>query len=88
MHRGHFSIMFYFGMYAIFGAIIGSFGTAFIHQRTGRDVTMGGIIGLVVGAVGGIFFLMILWLYLYYGSSGPVGRMYGPHRKVWYRWWE
>jgi uncharacterized membrane protein YeaQ/YmgE (transglycosylase-associated protein family) len=87
MHRGHFG-MFDYAIYAIFGAVIGSFGTAFIHERTGRDVTMGGIIGLVVGAIGGIFLLMLLWLYLYYGSSGPVGRMYGPRRKVWYRWWE
>jgi hypothetical protein len=59
-----------------------------MHQRTGRDVTMGGIIGLVVGAIGGIFFLMMLWLWLYYGSgSYPVGRVYNS-RKLWCKWWE
>lgn len=80
--------MLYFAMWTIFGAVIGSFGTAFLHERTGRDVTMGGIIGGLVGAVGGIFLLVLLWVWIYYGSSGPVGRVYGPRRKVWYRWWE
>ena len=49
---------------------------------------MGGILGGVIGAFGGIFFLLGLWIYIYYYSSGPVGRMYGTRRKVWYRWWE
>jgi hypothetical protein len=72
----------------IFWAVIGSFGTAYLHERTGRDVTMGGLIGALVGAVGNIFFLMILWVWLYYYAPSPVGRMYGTRRKVWYRWWE
>jgi hypothetical protein len=80
--------MFYFALWTIFWALVGSFGTAFIHQKTGRDVQMGGLIGAVVGAVGGIFLLMLLWVWLYYLSSAPVGRMYGPCRKVWYRWWD
>lgn len=81
--------MTYMLLWAAFWGIIGSFGTAFIHQRTGRDVQMGGLIGLVVGAVGSIFFLMILWVWLYYGSGGWSGpRMYGSPRRVWYRWWE
>jgi hypothetical protein len=80
--------MWYIIAWGAFWGIIGSFGTAYLHQRTGRDVTMGGLLGGVVGAVGGIFFLMCLWVYLYYYSSAPVGRMYGPRRKVWYRWWE
>lgn len=80
--------MFYYVLWVIGFAIIGSFGTAFIHERTGRDVTMGGIIGGVVGAVGGIFLLMLLWLWLYYGGYMPVGRVYGVRRKVWYRWWD
>ncbi len=80
--------MWYLFGWAIFGALIGSFGTAYIHERTGRDVTMGGIIGGLVGAVGGLFLLALLWVYLYYNASGPVGRIYGARRKVWYRWWE
>jgi hypothetical protein len=77
----------YIILWAIFWAIVGSFGTAYLHQRTGRDVQMGGLIGAVVGAIGQIFFLMILWVWLYYGSPGPVGRLHNP-RRVWYRWWE
>ncbi|MBZ0282357.1 MAG: hypothetical protein K8L97_16565 [Anaerolineae bacterium] len=80
--------MFYFAMWTIFWAVVGSFGTAFFHERTGRDVTMGGIIGGLVGAVGGIFLLALLWVWIYYGASRPVGRVYGPRRKLWYRWWE
>ncbi|MBI5666701.1 MAG: hypothetical protein HZC41_01725 [Chloroflexi bacterium] len=80
--------MFYFMAWTVLWALVGSFGTAFLHERTGRDVTMGGLIGLVIGAVGGIFFLACLWVWLYYYASPPVGRMYGRPRKVWYRWWE
>lgn len=80
--------MFYFMGWVLFGALVGSFGTAFIHERTGRDVTMGGLIGLLVGAVGGLFLLACLWVWLYYYASPPIGRMYGRPRKVWYRWWE
>ncbi|MBZ0286734.1 MAG: hypothetical protein K8I30_03900 [Anaerolineae bacterium] len=80
--------MWYIIAWGAFWAVVGSFGTAYLHERTGRDVTMGGLLGAVVGAVGGIFFLMCLWVYLYYYASAPVGRMYGPRRKVWYRWWD
>jgi hypothetical protein len=80
--------MMYYIAWAALWAVIGSFGTAYLHQRTGRDVTMGGIIGGVVGMLGVPFFLVGLWIYIYYYSSGPVGRMYGVRRKVWYRWWE
>ncbi len=79
--------MAYMLMWALFWGVIGSFGTAFIHERTGRDVQMGGIIGFVVGAIGSIFFLMILWVWLYYGSGWSGPRVYG-RRRVWYRWWE
>lgn len=80
--------MLYYGLWMIFWALVGSFGTAFLHERTGRDVTMGGLIGLVVGAAGGIFLLAMLWIWIYYGSSGFVPRMYSSRRKVWYRWWD
>jgi len=80
----------YVVLWAIFWAIVGSFGTAYLHERTGRDVQMGGLIGLVVGAIGQIFFLMVLWIWIYYGSAGGWGgaRMYGRPRRVWYRWWQ
>jgi hypothetical protein len=82
------SIMYYLIAWGIFWGIVGSLGTAFLHQQTGRDVRMGGIIGAAVGAIGGIFFLLGLWIYIYYFMPGPVGRMYGRHRRIWYRWWE
>ena len=80
--------MYYILAWALVWGLVGSFGTAFIHEKTGRDVTMGGLIGLVVGAVGGIFFLVVLWVWLYYGGGGAVGRIYGIPRKRWYRWWD
>ncbi len=73
----------------ILGALIGSFGTAYVHEHTGRDVQLGGLIGALVGAIGGLFILMLLWVWLLYGGgSMPVGRVYGPRRRVWYRWWD
>lgn len=81
--------MFYWAMWIIFGVVVGSFGTAFVHERTGRDVTMGGIIGAVVGGVGGIPLLALLWVWIYYMSpGGQIGRVYGVRRKAWYRWWD
>ena len=75
-------------VWSILGAVVGSFGTAYIHQRTGRDVTMGGILGMVIGAIGSFVFLAMFWAWLYYMSPGPVGRVYGPRCKEWYRWWD
>lgn len=80
--------MWYVAMWSLFGALVGSFGTAYVHQRTGRDVTMGGILGLLVGAVGSIFLLVMFWVWLYYSAPSPIGRVYGPRRKVWYHWWD
>jgi hypothetical protein len=69
-------------------ALLGAFGTAYLHERQGRDVTMGGLLGLLIGGVGGIFFLVLFWVWLYYDRGGftPVGRVYNP-RKRWYNWW-
>jgi hypothetical protein len=80
--------MTYFIVFRIVVAIIGSFGTAYLHQRTGRDVQMGGLIGLAVGGVLGMYFLLMLWVWVYYFSgSYPVGRIYNS-RRMWFRWWE
>ena len=46
------------------------------------------LIGAAVGGIGGIWFLMILWVWIYYFAPSTVGRMYGTRRKVWYRWWD
>ena len=80
--------MWYAAMWSLLGALVGSFGTAFIHQKTGRDVTMGGILGLVIGAVGSFVGLGLFWAWLYYSAPRTVGRVYGGRRKVWYRWWD
>lgn len=74
-------------MWALVWGAIGSFGTAYIHERQGRDVTMGGLLGLVVGAIGGIFFLMLFWVWIYYNYPySSVGRAYNL-RKRWYNWY-
>jgi uncharacterized membrane protein YeaQ/YmgE (transglycosylase-associated protein family) len=76
-------------VWALIGALVGSFGTAFIHEKTGRDVTMGGIIGLAVGAIGSLLLLVLLWVFLYYSSAGRnADTVYGVPRKRWYRWWD
>lgn len=79
--------MLYWFAWAAVGALIGSFGTAYIHERTGRDVRAGGIIGALVGAIGGLFLLVLLWLWLYYGGGYSPAKRYGP-RLPWYRWWD
>jgi hypothetical protein len=35
----------YFALWTIIWAAIGLFGTAYLHERTGRDVTMDTLIG-------------------------------------------
>jgi hypothetical protein len=82
-------IWFFIGVRVIFWGVVGAFGTAYLHERTGRDVTNGGLLGALVGGVGGIFFLMLFWLWLYYDrQSLPIGRVYNSRRPPWYRWWD
>ncbi len=78
--------MTYFILWRIVLAIFGSFATAYIHERTGRNISMGGLIGLAVGGIGGIWFLLLLWVWIYYFAPSPVGRIYGRNLR-WYRWW-
>ena len=76
-----------FLLWRVVWALVGAFGTAYLHERQGRDVTMGGLLGLAVGAVGGIFFVVILWVWVYYAHPhSAVGRAYNV-RKRWYNWW-
>jgi hypothetical protein len=69
-------------------ALLASFATAYIFERKGRDVRTGGIVGAAVGAIGGIWFLLILWVGVYFFLPSPDERIYGLKRKFWYRWWE
>ena len=81
--------MIYFVLWRVVWTIIGSFGTAYLHERTGRDVQMGGLIGALVGAIGGIFFLMAFWVWLYYGrcNTSRPWRIINARRR-WYNWWD
>ncbi|MDB4954819.1 MAG: hypothetical protein JWO36_2388 [Myxococcales bacterium] len=65
-------------------ALVGAFGTAAVHQHTGRDPKMGGFIGLVVGFMFGPFALVSLWLWLYYRRTNV--HVITKYRR-WYEWW-
>jgi uncharacterized membrane protein YeaQ/YmgE (transglycosylase-associated protein family) len=75
-----------FLFWRIVWAMLGAFGTAYIHERQGRDVTAGGLIGLVVGFIGGVILVIIFWVILYYTRDFlPRGQWNGSKR--WYNWW-
>ena len=74
-----------FTVWRVIWAVIGAFGTAWMHQETGRDPRMGGVIGLVVGFIFGPFFLVMFWLWLYYNRLAP--RVITKYRR-WYEWWK
>lgn len=66
-------------------ALLGAFGTAYVHERTGREVSTGGWIGLVLGAILGVYGLASLWVWLLYRSPGlPVTVQ--NRRRRWYTW--
>ena len=67
-------------------AFVGSFGTAYIHQRTGRDTSTGGLVGLLVGGALGRYALVSLWVSLLVQPNWLTGRM-SQFRKPWYLWW-
>lgn len=76
-----------FLMWRVLWAFVGAFGTAYLHERQARDVTAGGLIGIVVGAVGGILLLALFWVILYYTRPFiPKGEWVGYKR--WYQWWK
>jgi hypothetical protein len=75
---------FFFTWWSLLWALVGAFGTAYVHQEVGRDPRTGGLIGLVVGLVLGPFYLVMFWVWLYYTRShGHVIRSY----RRWYEWW-
>jgi len=65
-------------------ALVGAFGTAAMHQHTGRDPRTGGLIGLGIGGVLGPLYLVLLWAWLYYNRL-DVHVMNRQRR--WYEWW-
>jgi hypothetical protein len=68
--------------FTLIWALVGAFGTAWMHQITGRDPRTGGLIGLAVGLLGP-FWLVILWVWLYYNRKPGGGTRY----RYWYEWW-
>lgn len=70
-------------------ALIGAFATAYLHEIKGRNVQLGGLIGLAVGGIGGLFFLLWLWVWIYYFTDSPIGTVYYSRNRVrrWYNWW-
>ena len=65
-------------------ALVGAFGTAAMHQHTGRDPRTGGLIGLVIGGVFGPLYLVSFWVWLYYTRLNT--HLIRTYRR-WYEWW-
>ena len=57
-------------LHVVASALVGAFGTALVHEKTGREVSTGGWIGLVVGALLGLYGLASLWVWLLYRQPG------------------
>lgn len=77
-------MLWYWLFHPVVSAVIGAFFTAYIHEQTGRDPKIGGLIGCAVGLVGGYWFLVSLWVYLYYNRlTVRVIR----RRRPWWQWW-
>jgi hypothetical protein len=74
----------WFTWWSLVWAIVGAFGTAFVHQHTGRDTRIGGLIGLAVGGILGPLYLVSFWVWLYYTRLNVY--LYKKSRR-WYEWW-
>jgi len=74
----------WFTWWSLLWAVVGAFGTAAMHQHTGRDSRTGGLIGLGVGAVFGPFYLVSFWVWLYYTRQNV--HVIKTYRR-WYEWW-
>jgi hypothetical protein len=76
--------MWWFTWWSLLWALVGAFGTAAMHQNTGRDPRTGGLIGLAVGLFLGPFFLVWFWVWLYYNRNNA--HIITRYRR-WYEWW-
>lgn len=76
--------MIFYSWWQIVWALVGAFGTAAMHQHTGRDPRFGGLIGLAVGYFFGPFFLVSLWIWLYYRR---LNTHYIRSYRKWWEWW-
>lgn len=74
----------WFTWWSLFWALVGAFGTAFMHQHTGRDTRTGGLIGLAVGGILGPLYLVAFWVWLYYTRLNVY--VYKKSRR-WFEWW-
>jgi hypothetical protein len=76
--------MFWFSWWQLVWALAGAFGTAWLHQYTGRDPRIGGVLGLLIGFLFGPFALVSFWVWLYYTRSSVVVL---TRTRRWYEWW-
>ncbi len=67
-------------------AILGAFGTAWVHEFTGRDVGVGGWLGLAIGGIIGPPGLITLWVSLVAQPNWLRGKLKNAERR-WYKWW-
>ena len=74
----------FFTWWSLVWAIVGAFGTAFMHQHIGRDPRTGGLIGLVLGLLFGPISLVCFWVWLYYNRQNV--HVIKNYRR-WYEWW-
>lgn len=63
-------------------SIGGSFVTAWFLERSGRDPQLGGLIGLIGGALGW-FYLIPIWVWL---LKNPTRIRVQNRRRRWYTW--
>lgn len=71
----------------VLGGLFGAFGTAFVCERTGRDVSLGGMIGLAAGALLGPHYMVMAWVWLFVDRRTFVVRSVNGLRRRWWDWW-
>lgn len=72
--------------HTVFYALVGAFGTALVHEKTSRDVSLGGWVGLLLGGVFGITSLISFWVWLIYDQRTWRVSIQNPRRR-WFTWW-